>query len=306
MGIRSLNKYILQNCNKSLRYIHLRSLSGKTIVIDTSIYLYKFIQHAINDSTDIRKIMDASFQSDTLLSYFDNFIKILLQYKIVPIFVFDGCVPLCKQKTIEKRQLQKKEAKHKFRELYAEHCAAHLPDNTVELSNELFLQMKSLRAKHIYISREEIDRVKNVLIHNDIKIINAPAESDEICADMVITHKADMCMSDDSDLLILGCPTVLREFDIDSLYCTSYSLNNILFQLNITLCEFQQTCSISSDISKFNIYKSFKSLFLFKKLHACSDYSDFIRWHCYDNGIEDLYEHFDNVYCKYKNRPIAC
>jgi 5'-3' exonuclease len=299
MGIRSLNKYILQNCGKSLRSIHLQSLSGKTIVIDTSIYLYKFIQHAINNSTDMRQIMNSSFQSDTLLSYFDNFIKVLLQYKIVPIFVFDGCVPLCKQKIIEKRQLQKKEARNKFRELYGEHYV----DNTVGLPIELFKKMKTLRTKHIYISREDIEIVKTVIKQNDIQIINAQSESDEICADLVITHKADMCMSDDSDLLVLGCPTVLREFDIESLYCTMYSLKTILFQLNITLCEFQQICSISSDISKFNIYKSFNSMFLFKKLPSCSN---FIQWYCTTNGLEDLYDQFNDQYCKYNNRPIAC
>ena len=43
MGIRYLNKYLMQNCkNKSIEKKHLSCLGGKKIVVDTSIYLYKY------------------------------------------------------------------------------------------------------------------------------------------------------------------------------------------------------------------------------------------------------------------------
>ena len=41
MGIRHLNKYFIQKCKKDcIQKMALSDLSGKTIVIDTSIYLY--------------------------------------------------------------------------------------------------------------------------------------------------------------------------------------------------------------------------------------------------------------------------
>ena len=44
MGIRYLNNYLRKSCTKkSIRKIDLCTLSGKTIVIDTSIYIYKFL-----------------------------------------------------------------------------------------------------------------------------------------------------------------------------------------------------------------------------------------------------------------------
>ena len=44
MGIKNLNKYLYENCSKTtISKIHLRKLSGKTVVIDTSIYLYHFL-----------------------------------------------------------------------------------------------------------------------------------------------------------------------------------------------------------------------------------------------------------------------
>ena len=43
MGIPKLNSYLLNNCSKhSIDQKHLSVCTGKTIVIDTSIYLYKF------------------------------------------------------------------------------------------------------------------------------------------------------------------------------------------------------------------------------------------------------------------------
>ena len=44
MGIKNLNRFLLDNCNKkSITKIHLSKLSGKKLVIDVSIYLYKFL-----------------------------------------------------------------------------------------------------------------------------------------------------------------------------------------------------------------------------------------------------------------------
>jgi hypothetical protein len=44
MGIHNLNRFLLNNCtHESINKKHMKFLSGKTIVVDTSIYLYKFI-----------------------------------------------------------------------------------------------------------------------------------------------------------------------------------------------------------------------------------------------------------------------
>ena len=44
MGIKYLNKYLHEKCSKNtISKIHLKKISGKTLVIDTSIYLYHFL-----------------------------------------------------------------------------------------------------------------------------------------------------------------------------------------------------------------------------------------------------------------------
>ena len=42
MGIKNLNNYISNNCKNSLKNITFYNLKNKVIVVDTSIYLYKF------------------------------------------------------------------------------------------------------------------------------------------------------------------------------------------------------------------------------------------------------------------------
>ncbi len=44
MGIRLLNKYIKNNCKNAIKIIHMGELKDKYIAIDTSIYLYRFLQ----------------------------------------------------------------------------------------------------------------------------------------------------------------------------------------------------------------------------------------------------------------------
>ena len=76
MGIQYLNRYLLDHCSKtSIQKINFSGLSGKTIVVDASIYLYKYVGE------------DALIENIYLL------VSILLYYNIIPVFVFDGKPP---------------------------------------------------------------------------------------------------------------------------------------------------------------------------------------------------------------------
>ena len=103
MGIKNLNRYLHEKCSKTSIYKgSLEHLSGKTLVIDTSIYLYQFI----ND--------------DALLENMYLFISIMHQYNIVPIFVFDGKPPPEKRALLRQRYLDKRTAYEKYLKLQSE------------------------------------------------------------------------------------------------------------------------------------------------------------------------------------------
>ena len=92
MGIKDLNRFLLTRCSKTSiqKQLSLSELRGKTLVIDASIYIYKFIE------------------SNSLLENMYLFISILRDYEIIPVFIFDGKPPPEKKELLYQRRLKKK------------------------------------------------------------------------------------------------------------------------------------------------------------------------------------------------------
>ena len=100
MGIKYFNKYLRQQCTKkAIRRISLESLKGKTIVIDVSIFLYRFKKK--------QALIECMFLMISLFIYYD----------IRPLFVFDGQPPEEKQELLWQRFYKKREAREKVKEL---------------------------------------------------------------------------------------------------------------------------------------------------------------------------------------------
>jgi 5'-3' exonuclease len=121
MGIRNLNKFLMEKCGRSnIRKTHLSELSGKTIAVDTSIYLYKFMA------------------DNTLVEHFYLMISLFRNYNIVPIFIFDGKPPKEKRELLLKRRQQRKESEEQYNKLKEEYDALNdSSDEKVELRKEL-------------------------------------------------------------------------------------------------------------------------------------------------------------------------
>ena len=90
MGIKFLNRYLINKCKKtSISTISLQKMSGKTIVVDTYIYIYKFLGE------------------EKLIEQMNRMVCMLLHYKIKPIFIFDGKPPIEKQTLLHQRREKK-------------------------------------------------------------------------------------------------------------------------------------------------------------------------------------------------------
>ena len=97
MGIQHLNKLFLSKCKpSSIRKTHLSELAGRSIAVDTSIYLYKFVA------------------DNTLLEHFYLMISIFRHYNIVPIFVFDGKPPKEKMELLLKRRQHRQKSEEEY------------------------------------------------------------------------------------------------------------------------------------------------------------------------------------------------
>jgi 5'-3' exonuclease len=243
MGVRHLNKYITSNCS-GIQSIELSSLSNKKIVIDTSIYLYKYKSLGL------------------LLINMEKMIKLFSKFSICPIFVFDGKPSDLKQPTLDNRKEKKKEAWEKYKEL-----SKTIPEESLVY----------LKPQFTKVSKLDIFQVKKIMDSFGANYIDAPNEADEICAMLMLTNQVYACMSDDMDMFIYGCVRIIRNVNIDSNTADMYNLDIILDSLRMTMHEFRQVCVISGT----DYYSSSQTLFDYIKLfnqYKRTSFSDFYDW----------------------------
>jgi len=219
MGIKLLNRFFLERCNKrSIYKTHLQSLSGKSVVIDTSIYLYKFAaENAIAENMYLM-------------------ISIFKKYKIEPIFIFDGKPPDEKKELLLQRRNDKKEAQQKYIDIKR---ILESDEMDEEKRNAMLLNMEALKKQFIRIKEADILKMKNLMDAYGVCYYDAPGEADVMCCRFVKSGLAWACLSDDMDMFVYGCARVLRHLSILNhtviLYDTESILNDIkLSQENLS------------------------------------------------------------------------
>jgi len=224
MGIRDLNRYISDHCTKrAIARKPLLVLRNKTIVVDTSIYLYKYVGQ------------------DSLLSSFERMIELFQNYKIIPIFVFDGKAPIEKRGLLRERSRLKKTAEQEYNTLQEKLTNTITPDEKATLEKK----MESLKTQMIRIKPEDIHIVKTLFDSRGIQYLEAEGEADQLCASMVLHDKAWASLSDDMDLFVYGCPRILRHLSLHNQTVLFYDFDRILDELSLTATEFRKITVIS-------------------------------------------------------------
>jgi hypothetical protein len=231
MGIKNLNRYMMTRCGASaISNIHLSTLRGKKIVIDTSIYLYKYIGE------------------NSLLENFFSMISIFRYYQITPLFIFDGRAPVEKKELVNERKTKKEIAENQYK-----HLAAELETVDPTAKQEIIDEMTQLKKQFIRIKDADIRKTKEFMTAMGVSYIDASGEADELCAYLVIQRHAYACMSEDMDLFLYGCPRVLRYMSLLKHHVMFYDLSHILGELgNIHINDFKQILVISG--TDYNIH----------------------------------------------------
>jgi 5'-3' exonuclease len=225
MGIPKLNRFLLNACSEnSIKKKHMSAFSGKTVVVDASIYMYKFSGY------------NALVENMYLL------VNTFKYYKITPIFVFDGKPPSEKKDTLRLRKLDKQTAETKCAELKSELSA--MAENDPDRA-ELAIAIEKLKRQFIRINQRDIDSVKQLLQTCGVTYYDAPGEADQLCAQLVISKIAWACLSDDMDLLIYGCTRVMRHISLLNHTVIFYNINGILRELAMPLNHFREVTVIS-------------------------------------------------------------
>ena len=224
MGIKHLNRFLLDNCNKkSITKIHLSKLSGKKVVIDVSIYLYKFLSE------------------NALLENMYLFISILKKYEIIPIFIFDGKPPPEKKQLLIKRLVDKMEAEKKYLNIKEE----LLSETNEEKKEEKIFEMELLKKQFIRIKEDDLCKVKQLFDAYGIRYFVAPSEADQLCAYFNNTEQVWGCVSDDMDMFLYGCNYIIRHISLLNHTAVLYDRNKILSDLNMSSQIFNEIMILS-------------------------------------------------------------
>tara|TARA_B100000963_G_scaffold356346_2_gene376281 strand:- start:2351 stop:3307 length:957 start_codon:yes stop_codon:yes gene_type:complete len=273
MGIQYLNRIIRTYAYRGVREIPLRSLKGKTLAVDTSIYLYRY------------QAEEALIENMYLM------ISLFRHYDITPVFVFDGEPPAEKRELLEERKRDKEEAKQRWLELEKELNGTNKNDDEDKI-NELIEEMDKEKKKFVKISRKDINDVKNLMNAYGVNMIEAEGEADQVCAKLVQKRLVDGCLSEDMDMFVYGCNKVYRYLSLLNSTVVQYDLKKILECLNLTIKEFKQICILSgTDYNlhldeQVNIYNALKLFGKFKKRNN----DDFFVWLNESNRITDYYK----------------
>jgi len=257
MGIRNLNSFLRKNCNNSINCIHLSKLSGKKIAVDISIYMYKFASE------------------NCLIERMYVMLSIFRIYNIIPIFIFDGKPPTEKKELLIKRKKNKVESEKEYNNLQLLLKQNTRMDN--DEKQEILTTMDLLKKKFIYITKEDIQSVKELIRAYGLTYFDAPGEADELCAQLVINGQVWACLSEDMDMFVYGCSTVLRYFSLINHTVVCYDVINCLNELNLNTTEFREICVLSgtdynNSENSINIYNNMQ---LFKTYQSSTNFVDF-------------------------------
>ena len=257
MGIKYLNRFLQENCKESIKKISLNELSGKKIVIDTSIYMYRYLGE------------------NALLENIYLMIGILRKYNIVPLFVFDGKPPKEKEELLKERKKNKKIAEEKYTELQNK-----IINEEIEQNEKIEEEMNKLKKEFIRLHHTDIENVKLLMQSLGVSYIDAPGEADKLCAKIVNKNLAYACLSEDMDMFVYGCKRVLRYLSLLNKTTIIYEMKDILIELDMNFNDFKTICVISgTDYNINNTNDLSRTLKYFKKYRKSKQKSsNFLHW----------------------------
>ena len=259
MGIPKLNRYLLGACSdNTIKKKHLSSFSGKTVVVDASIYMYKF--------SGYNALVENMYLLVTTFKY----------YKITPIFVFDGKPPPEKKDALRTRKLDKQAAENRCAELKRE--LSEMKEDDTDCA-ELTIAIEKLKRQFIRINQGHTDTIKQLLDVFGVTYYDAPGEADQLCAQLVISKIAWACLSDDMDLFIYGCTRVMRHISLLNHTIIFYNIDGILRELEMPMEHFREIAVISgTDYNQSGTTSLSSTLKYYKEYRSSLSINGFYEW----------------------------
>ncbi|VBB18367.1 flap endonuclease 1-like [Yasminevirus sp. GU-2018] len=177
--------------------------NGKIVIaIDFWLYAHKFLH---------------SCRSDNILLGFWNQIMKFLSYGVIPLYVMDGSVPIEKIDKIEERNKKRSNYKKKIDEI-DEEIDKYININDLVTDNQdiddnlevMYEKREKLQKQIKRIKTSELYSIHKLFDVLNIPYIRAEFEADALCAKLYKEKIITCCLSDDMDMLALGCGSTIK------------------------------------------------------------------------------------------------
>ena len=180
-----------------IKEINVDSLQNKTLVVDTSMWLYQFLSSI--RQRDGTLLMDSKGNVTSHLVGLLSRISNLMQQNVKLAFVFDGDAPLLKKLTLEKRKELKIVAQQNL-------------DKAKEDGDEEL--MKKYASRTSRLNDEMKEEAKKLVEAFGLPAIQAPSEAEAQAALIVKNSDAYAIATNDADALLFESPRIIRNVSI--------------------------------------------------------------------------------------------
>lgn len=253
-----------------IKTIPINQIKGKLAFIDIILYIHKYVIGIRKGGTDIK-----SKDGKNIIHLFalTKIIKNFTDQNILPVCVFDGKSPLIKSESIEKRR--------ELIEISKEKCE-ELKKNNEENTEEYIKHFR----RSFSITNELLNECKEYIKLTGLPYINSIGEADPQCAALSYYYSNISLgvFSEDSDILLYGAKSLLRNFDNKTNCVSIIHLEDILNYLQ----EKSDFISINHKINHKNFTR--ENLIDFSIIMG-TDYCQGIRCNGHNNR-EKLFELF--------------
>ena len=178
--------------------ISLEQLKWKRLAVDGNNMLYQFLS--------VVRLLNGSPLKDSrgnttshLAGLAFRTTRLIAEYRILPVFVFDGKPPSLKEDEIEKRDQMRKRYAREWREALEKRDYAKAFSKAVMMTR---------------LTKEMVDDAKLLLRMLGIPCIQAPSEAEAQCAYMAMKGAVWAANSRDYDSLLFGAPRLVRYITI--------------------------------------------------------------------------------------------
>lgn len=288
MGIKGLHKFLRGKCPELYQEVHLSSLRYSKVMVDFSLYLFKYI---------------TIFGNDGWMSAMINLISAFRRNDVHPIFVFDGVAPEEKKQEREERREKRDKLDEKIFNLEQALDKARktgeidpilldlCKDNeskkqkrllsgiskpkTINL-NDIAYEIERIKKQSVKLTAKEFEDARKIFELLGVPFLQAPLEGENLCADLCIRKEVDYVVTEDSDVFAYGCPILVSKINTATETCIVIKLDKILETLGLTQAEFLDfcimcSCDYNTNIPGIGPERAFKLIQTHKTIEAVRD-----------------------------------